>query len=280
MTAARRALTALLPLIALAGCGGDEQPCSTSAECEATEVCLPAASTGAMEAAGSSYCGRLDDRCDTGLRWSASAGHGLAGACVLFANPDAGRNRDARDAADATDAPIDTGNNCGPDGAECAPTTDLCKLPGRCAAGVCGPITDAPDDTKCASASNACHTDRLCKAGVCQADTTHPDGYNYDTGNYLARCCGGTPTSINTPNNCGACGLRCASGRCINTGATNSQQWWCACSASSECWSNCCADGSPPVCSPSSCGSTARCITCPGGASCTASQTPHYWCHY
>ena len=85
-------------------------------------------------------------------------------------------------------------------------------------AGVCGAITNAPDATKCGDASNACHTNRLCKAGACQAEGTHPDGYNYDSGNYLARCCGGAPTSINTPNNCGACGLKCASGRCDQPG--------------------------------------------------------------
>ena len=272
-----------LLLLPLAGCGGEERPCSTPAGCEATEVCLPAVTAAtATGTAGASYCGRLDDACDTGLRWSSSAGHGLAGSCVTFADPDAGRDAavDRGDATDArTDTPIDM-NTCGPDGAECAATTDPCKLPGRCMAGVCGAITNAPDATKCGDASNACHTNRLCKAGACQAEGTHPDGYNYDSGNYLARCCGGAPTSINTPNNCGACGLKCASGRCINPGATNNQQWWCSCTASSECWSGCCADGSPPVCSPSSCGSTARCIACPGGASCTASQTPHYWCHY
>jgi hypothetical protein len=278
----RRQVAGLLLVALLSSCDG-EQPCSTSAECASAEVCLPATPVGAMGSSGTKYCGRLDDRCETGLRWSDGAGQGLAGSCVVFADPDAGRDAargDAADALDARDAPADLGNNCGPDGAECAPTTDPCKLPGRCAAGVCAPITNAPDGTKCGNASNACHTDRLCKAGQCQAEGTRPDGHNYDSGNYLARCCGGTPTSINTPNNCGACGLKCASGRCINPDATNNQQWWCSCVANSECWSGCCANGSPPVCSPSTCGSPARCTACPGGASCTASQTPHYWCHY
>jgi hypothetical protein len=269
-----------LAVALVAGCGADSKPCQTWAECGRDEVCLP---TGA--GSSRSYCGAIDDKCPNGLRWSGSAGDGLASHCVAFgdgrdAATDAAPS-DGRDAADdVIDAPIDTGPKCGPDGTVCAPTTDPCKTPGVCKDDVCGPIGDAADGTKCGAASDACHTDPTCKTGKCQAQGTHPDGYNYDSGNYLARCCGGAPTSLNSPGNCGACGIKCASGRCINTGSTNGQQWWCSCTASSECWSGCCADGSPSVCSPSSCGSPAKCITCPGNASCNASQTPHYWCHY
>lgn len=194
----------------------------------------------------------------------------------------AGGSDAARDVhtVEPRDSALEAVNTCGPDGAECLSTSDPCKVAGTCKAGVCGAISNAPDNKKCGAASDACHTDRVCKAGVCQAEGSRLEGYNYDSTNYLARCCGGAPTSINTASNCGACGLRCASGKCINTGATNSQQWWCTCSGNSECFSNCCADGSPSVCSPSSCGSTAKCTSCPGGASCTAEQNPHYWCHY
>jgi hypothetical protein len=269
----------LAALAVLAGCGEDSKPCWTWADCGREQVCLPTAPD------RGSYCGAIDDDCPTGLRWSESAGEGLAAQCVAFgggrdAAIDAARS-DARDAApDALDAPIDIAPRCGPDGTVCAPTTDPCKTPGICKDDVCGPIASAPDGTKCGTASNACRTDRVCKAGTCQAEGTRPDGYNYESGNYLARCCGGSATSINSPSNCGACGIKCASGRCVNTGAANEQQWWCSCTASSECWSGCCADGSPSVCSPSSCGSTAKCIQCPGNASCTQSQAPHYWCHY
>jgi hypothetical protein len=273
-----RRATLALALILAAGCGDDRRPCTTWSDCGGrNEVCLPTAPD------AGSFCGVVDEACPTGLRWSGSAGQGLASRCVDFgAVVDAAAPRDARDAhADRpVDAPVDHGLRCGPDGTVCAPTTDPCKAPGVCKNDVCGPIGNAADGTKCGTAANACHTDPVCKAGVCQAAGTHPDGYNYDSGNYLARCCGGSPTSINSPNDCGACGIKCASGRCINTGSTNAQQWWCSCTANSECWSGCCADGSPPVCSPSSCGSPAKCIDCPGNASCMQSQTPHYWCHY
>lgn len=263
----------------LIGCGGDIHQCASSAECGGREVCLPASSAPGAEA----FCGRIDDSCPTGLRWSESASEPLASRCVSFATtPDAAVSdapADAAGGADTGDAPVEV-NTCGPDGTECMPTTDPCKLPGRCMAGACGAITNAPDGTKCGDASNACHTERVCKGGTCQAEGTHADGYNYQSGNYLARCCGGTPTTINTPNNCGACGIHCASGECINTGATNAQQWWCRCTANSQCFSNCCANGSPSVCSPSTCGSSASCTSCPGGATCTAQQEPHYWCHY
>jgi hypothetical protein len=272
----RRAAVALAVAL-LAGCGEDK-PCSTWADCGRDEVCLP---TGVDDSA---YCGAIDDNCPTGLRWSESAGR-LASQCVAFPGGSDGATdgprSDARDAADdGVDAPIEIAPRCGPDGTVCAPTSDPCKAPGVCKDDVCGPIGNAADGTKCGTASDACHTDRTCKAGACQPQGSRPEGYNYDAGNYLARCCGGVPTSINTANNCGACGLKCASGSCINTGAKNQQQWWCKCVANSECWSGCCANGSPPVCSPSTCGSTARCTSCPGGATCTADQDPHYWCHY
>jgi hypothetical protein len=274
----RAAVPLALALAAAGGCGEDSKPCATWAECGRDEVCLPATPE------GDAYCGRIDDGCPTGLRWSGSAGRGLASHCVTFGvRSDAavdGR-ADARDGApDGVDALIDVAAKCGPDGTVCAPTTDPCKTAGVCKNDVCGPVGNATDGTKCGTATNACHTDPVCNAGSCQAQGSRPDGYNYEAGNYLARCCGGAPTSINSPNNCGACGIKCASGRCIDTGAKNEQQWWCSCSASSECWSGCCADGSPSVCSPSSCGSTAKCIACPGNATCTPSQTPHYWCHY
>lgn len=276
-----RALTALLLGLVGAGCDGAQKICNSVDDCAAREVCLPAG----FGDDAPSYCGQLDDDCPTGLRWSDSAGHGLGKKCVSFADlrdggsTDAPARFDAGDAGDARDAAQEAPPAC-TEGAVCMPTTDPCKQPGRCSGGVCGAITDAPDGTVCGTASNACRTDPVCKKGVCQAEGTRADGYNYDSSKYLARCCGGTPTSINSPNDCGACGIRCASGRCINTGSKNEQQWWCACSASSECWSGCCADGSPPVCSPSSCGSPAKCLTCPGGASCTQEQNPHYWCHY
>jgi hypothetical protein len=267
----------LLGLALVAACDGSaSKPCESWSDCAESEVCLPTAE------AGTFYCGAIDDDCPTGLRWSRSAGGGLSAKCVTFAGGrDAGVPDGSADAIDAhADAPMEVIPACGPDGTVCAPTSDPCKTPGVCKDDVCGPIGDAADGTTCGEASNACHTAPVCKAGKCQAQGTRPDGYNYEAGKYLSRCCGGTPTSINSASNCGACGIKCASGRCINTGAANEQQWWCSCTASSECWSGCCADGSPPVCSPSSCGSTAKCIDCPGNASCTAKQTPHYWCHY
>jgi hypothetical protein len=256
-------VSALLAVLLLAACG-DGKPCSTSTDCGSHGVCLPIAE-GEVR-----YCAALDTSCPTGLRWDGTAGHGLDGQCVgLTGGPD------------AMPADGEATNACGPDGMVCMPTTDPCKKPGKCNAGVCEAITNAADGTKCGTASDACHTDPVCKAGQCQAQGAHPEGYNYDSSNYLARCCGGKPTSINSASNCGACGISCGAGRqCVNTGATNSQQWWCTCIADSECWSGCCANGTPSVCSPSTCGNPALCITCPGAATCTADQNPHYWCHY
>jgi hypothetical protein len=256
----------LVALVAAAACGGGK-PCTSPADCGGSDVCLPTAD-GAQR-----YCAGLDDSCPTGLRWDDTAGGGLDGQCVGIASGIDAQSVDAP----ARDAPVDTSSACA-EGAVCMPTTDPCKVAGKCQGGVCQPITDAADGTKCGTASDPCRTDPVCSAGTCGAEGTRPTGFNYDPGNYLARCCNGVPTTINTPDNCGACGISCGGRGCVNTGATNPEQWWCSCTASSLCWSGCCATGN--VCSPSTCGEPAHCITCPGGSSCTESQNPHYWCHY
>src|SRR5262245_25243217 len=124
----------------------------------------------------------------------------------------------------------------GSDGTVCAPTTNPCLRPGLCQSGVCGAITNAPDGTVCATAPDACHTDGRCQAGACGAIGVRPDGYNYASGD-LNRCCGGVPVQTNTSQHCGVCGIHCGANACINVGGA----WQCACTASADCWSNCCS---------------------------------------
>src|SRR5262249_45609520 len=151
-----------------------------------------------------------------------------------------------------------------------------CKA-GICLLGICSPPANLPANTVCSPKADACHTDGVCDGnGNCGAQGVRTDGFNYAPG-YLNRCCNGAPTQINTARNCGACGISCAGGQsCTNAGAINQEQWWCTCIGSNGCWSGCCATStSPNVCSPSSCNVPAKCINCPGNASCTQMQTPH-----
>jgi hypothetical protein len=177
--------------------------------------------------------------------------------------------------------PFDLSGACAgqADGTVCIPTTNPCQNPGVCTANVCGPITNKGAGTVCAPKSDSCHTDGTCDgSGNCGPQGVQPDGFNYDAV-YQHRCCKGAPTDIYTDaNNCGACGIACRNGNgCVNAGG----EYQCACTASSDCWSNCCSQSVPTmlVCVPSSCGSTPVCISCPGGASC-AMGSPHYYCHY
>jgi hypothetical protein len=139
----------------------------------------------------------------------------VSGVCTPMPKPD-GTSCGNADACH--NEPACVGGVCMPrtlaDGTECAPTTNPCKEPGRCDAGVCGPITDKPSGTVCSPKVDACHTDGLCNAtGTCGAQGVRPDGYRWG-GNFVDRCCGGRPVQVNTASNCGACGINCNGGAC------------------------------------------------------------------
>jgi hypothetical protein len=126
-----------------------------------------------------------------------------------------------------------------------------------------------PDGTACKAAPDACHTDGVCKAGVCMAPGTHVDGFNWQTGDDTARCCGGTPLHTNTNSNCGVCGIGCNGGNgesCQSLGG----RWFCrGCIASSGCWSHCCSQSfSPPSCAASDCVGNCSSAYCPPGTHC------------
>lgn len=81
-----------------------------------------------------------------------------------------------------------------------------------------------------------------------QADGTQ---WNVLDGN--ARCCGGQPVETTTDTNCGVCGLPCNTGAgqaCMLIGG----EYLCSCTASADCWSDCCANsGGTQHCSASNC---------------------------
>jgi hypothetical protein len=184
---------------------------------------------------------------------------------------------DSRDGAVASD---DAGSSCGPDGTICAPTSDPCQLAGRCLNDVCTPVGNAPKGTPCAPAPDPCHAAGTCDgAGNCGAPGVQPDGTVADPSQPLLRCCQGTPSRIDSPDNCGACGLSCNGHDCLQT---HGGHYYCGCWGNADCWSGCCTAefGAPWVCSAVSC-STGMPLACPGNATYSAENAdgPSY-CHY
>ena len=228
------------------------------------EVCLPTGTDAAPTAAGSTTT--VPPACLERSRGSRV----LASQCVIFPVRHRRRRR-CRPIADARDdAPTRRTRRlrrpaCGRRRHRLRPDHRSLQDAGGLQERRCGPIGDAADGSKCGTASDACHTDPALQGGrVPAARVASRAGYNYEAGT-TSRAVAAAPRRRSTAaNNCGAWGLKCASGSCINTGAKNEQQWWCSCAANTECWSGCCADGSPPVCSPSSCGSTAKCTPARG----------------
>jgi hypothetical protein len=124
-----------------------------------------------------------------------------------------------------------------------------------------------------------------CQSGTCSSTTACPEGFNWEAGNDLARCCSGLAVLTDTNENCGVCGVHCAT-----AGVSSAQNceilgghYQCAdCSANSECWSGCCAtDTTPYHCAESNC-NTGACPAglCPAPSTCqTATGEPNY-CSY
>jgi hypothetical protein len=165
------------------------------------------------------------------------------------------------------------------EGKVCDPATSPCKTDGLCHNYVCQPQGNANSGTVCKKASNACHTDGLCDGnGACGPEGTRKDGYNYDGGNSLARCCGGNPTTVNTAQNCGACGIDCNGGSCETA---HGGHLYCTCSSNAQCWSKCCSTyyGNPWVCAAGNC-NTNQMISCPGNATNSDNPSGPFYCHY
>jgi hypothetical protein len=126
---------------------------------------------------------------------------------------------------------------------------------------------------------------QYCNGGACSDSKACPQGFNWEAGVDIARCCNGLPVLTNTNANCGVCGIQCAT-----AGVTSAQDcellsghYQCVdCAANNECWSGCCAiDTTPYHCSESDC-NTGACVAglCPAPSTCVVgASTPNY-CTY
>jgi hypothetical protein len=126
-----------------------------------------------------------------------------------------------------------------------------------------------PDGTPCKSAPDVCHTDGVCQKGVCTAPGTHVDGYNWDTSDSNARCCGGAPVHTDTNTNCGACGIGCNGGNGESCSLLGGRYFCRGCIYNTGCWSQCCSlSFSPPSCAASDCNGNCSSKYCPPGSHC------------
>lgn len=125
-----------------------------------------------------------------------------------------------------------------------------------------------------------------CSNGTCSTTKKCAEGFNWEAGNDLARCCGGLAVLTNTNANCGVCGVVCKT-----AGVANPQdcqiiggRHLCGgCVGNTECWSQCCSSSpGPSHCAASDC-NTGACPAgiCPSPSRCVqgAANTPNY-CAY
>ena len=146
-----------------------------------------------------------------------------------------------------------------------------------------GPCATQPDGSFCAYAGG-CQC-QYCSAGACSVTKPCPQGFNWEAGVDLARCCSGLPVLTNTNANCGVCAVPCAT-----AGVTSPQDcrllsghYQCVdCAANNECWSGCCAiDTTPFHCSESNC-NTGACPAgiCPSPSTCVPGVGGPNYCTY
>jgi hypothetical protein len=124
-----------------------------------------------------------------------------------------------------------------------------------------------------------------CKSGGCTDTKACPEGFNWEAGNDLARCCAGLAVLTDTNENCGVCGIKCATAGVSSPQncALLSGHYQCVdCAANSECWSGCCAiDTTPYHCAESDC-NTGACAAglCPAPSTCESGGGEPVYCSY
>jgi hypothetical protein len=196
------------------------------------------------------------------------------GGCIDAQLVDAGTNGDA--GADASDPCASL-----PDGSPCG-AADPCSTASTCSGGHC--VQHPKEAGTFCGYAGGCQC-QYCSGGACSDTKACPEGFNWEAGVDVARCCKGLPVLTNTNANCGVCGIEC-----MTAGVTSPQDcqvlsghYQCVdCAANNECWSGCCAiDTTPYHCSESDC-NTGACVPglCPSPSACVqGSGSPNY-CSY
>jgi hypothetical protein len=108
------------------------------------------------------------------------------------------------------------------------------------------------------------------------------DGYNWDTNDTYARCCGGQQVRTVTDQNCGVCGIKCNAANSETCGVVGGRYFCTGCVASTACWSKCCSTSfTPHSCAASDCAGNCSSTYCPLGTHCvTGGGTSSDYCSY
>lgn len=241
-----------------------------------TRHALGVAAAVASLLAGCSFLVHFDDQ--------SAGGDACAGGACFDAAQDVSAPQDGPSPSDAgSDAHVDA-DPCGalPDDASCA-AADPCNARATCQAGRCvhHPLEAG---TYCAY-NGACQCGYCDNAGACSKTKACPEGFNWEAGVDIARCCGGLAVLTDTNANCGVCGVQC-----MTAGVSSPQNcqllsghYQCVnCAANTECWSGCCAiDTTPYHCSESNC-NTGACVPglCPAPSQCVPGSGGPNYCSY
>jgi hypothetical protein len=210
---------------------------------------------------------------------AAAVGSLLAGCSLLvhFDNQSLGRCADGGCADVTEEGPSGEGAPPMQDG---APSVDV---------GVDAPMEADPCRTLEAGAfcayNGGCQCAYCDNAGACSQTHACPEGFNWEAGVDIARCCGGAAVLTDTNANCGVCGVQCmtAGVSSVQNCELVSGHYECAnCAANTECWSGCCAiDTTPYHCSASDC-ATGACVAglCPAPSQCVPGNGMPNYCSY
>jgi hypothetical protein len=137
------------------------------------------------------------------------------------------------------------------------PQPPSCSSGQTCCGGTCSTLVD--DVRNCGACGIACRIGEQCDKGTCSCEGGAPCVGNQ-------RCCpggfagpGGCFDTSHDPQNCGACGNRCATGQICSSGVCVSGG--CSCSNNNQCTSNggCSCNGGPACTGSSNCCGMAGC---------------------
>ncbi len=102
------------------------------------------------------------------------------------------------------------------------------------------------------------------------------DGFNYDPNDTYARCCDAAVVETNSNDHCGACFIKCNTGKGQKCTLKGPRYYCSGCALSADCWSKCCStefgalcaasDCNQGVCDPATCKDGTHCVV-PGDAS-------------
>lgn len=149
-------------------------------------------------------------------------------------------------------------------------------------------FVDAPPDADVADFDAATDAAEVIDADAGPIDAApdpcvgRPDGYNYDPSDTYARCCDAGAVRTVTEDHCGACFIKCNTGKGQKCQLAGPRYYCRGCSIDGDCWSNCCSlEFGTGLCAASNC-TTGSCdvAICKDGTHCVVPGDASNYCAY